>query len=166
MRKLKENIFIKIFFCTIFIIFGAIINFVVHELSHLLMLWVCGGNVAEFSLFGGMFVGGEIPYNYVSIVSLSSIFIPFILSALFSFVKNKWMILWNMGFIVPTIMNVAFGIYAVFFIKDVATQNTYDLALACNFMENDWVIIVLCIVVLILEFSLIWNGLKRIKEKL
>lgn len=155
-----------IVFAIIFITIGMGINFVVHELSHMLMLIICQGSVEEISFGANMFVGGYIDYNYISVVALASIFIPFIISSFLSIFKNAYVQFFNMGFFVPTVINILFGFVAHFFIKDIAIQNTYDLALACNFMEENIIILLLCGAILIIQIWLIIEGFKKIYKKL
>ena len=155
-----------IVFAIIFIIIGMSINFVVHELSHMLMLIICQGSVEEISFGTNMFVGGYINYNYISVVALASIFIPFIISFILSLLKNTYVQFFNMGFSVPIVINILFGFIAHFFIKDVAIQNTYDLALACDFMEENIIILLLCGVILIIQIWLIIEGFKKIYKKI
>ena len=153
-------------FAIIFIVIGMSINFVVHELSHMLMLMICQGSVEEISFGTNMFVGGHIDYNYISVVALASIFIPFIISFVLSLLKNTYMQFFNIGFSVPIVINILFGFIAHFFIKDIVIQNTYDLALACNFMEENIIILLLCGAILIIQIWLIIESFKKIYKKL
>ncbi len=153
-------------FAILLIVVGAGLNFVIHELSHTLMLVICKGNVEEISFGQNMFVGGYVEYNYVSTVALASIFVPFIISFLISLFKNVYVSFLDLGFSLPIVLNVLLGFYAHFFIKDVATQNTYDLALACNFMEENIIILLLCGAILIIQIWLIVEGFKKIYKKL
>lgn len=166
MRKIKDNIFIYVGLCVLCISVGTAVSFVVHELSHLLMLVILGGDFDEFSLFGEMFVGGNVDYQHISIIALGSIFIPFLISAVLSLMKNKWVCIFNAGFSVQTILNIILGFYAHFFIKDISTQNTYDLALACNFFKESWIILILCGVISIIQVKIMMESLKTIHKNI
>ena len=155
-----------IVFTITFIIIGAVLNFAVHELSHMLMLAICKGSVEEISFGKDVFVGGFVEYNYVSTVALASIFIPFIISFLISLFKSIYVSCFNLGFSLPIVLNVVLGFYAHFFIKDITVQNTYDLALACNFMEQNFLILLLSFAVLAIQVWIMTESFRKIKDKI
>ena len=86
----KENIIFILIKIICFIFVGTIINLLVHELSHLLILLFVNGEPIKFSLGAESFVGGYVDVKYISVVSLASIYIPTIISFSAIFIKNKY----------------------------------------------------------------------------
>ena len=68
----------------ILIISGAIINLIVHELSHYLVLKICNGSFVDGKIASESFVAGYIEPQYIAVVALASIYIPLFISLIMS----------------------------------------------------------------------------------
>ena len=93
---------------------GVAVNLVIHELSHLLMLVVLGGEVHQISIGMESFVSGIIDGKFVPWVAMSSIYVPMAISLVLLLIKNRYVAFFNAGFFVSVIVNLFMGV-SVFF---------------------------------------------------
>lgn len=149
----KGNCFLTIFLSTMLIFCGMILNFVIHEFSHAIVLILCNGSLMDLELTNELFVSGYTETRYIAIIALASIYIPLGLSVISMFLKNKYVNIFYCGFTLPIFINCLLGLIAFVFEKNETIRKTYDFVLA---MENCSSQFVVCaITVLMMIFSLI-----------
>lgn len=127
-KNMVKNIIMILFLNAL----GITVNFIIHELSHLLVLYICSGQATEVSFGSNNFVAGYIPYQYISIVALSSIYIPLAISCMLVFVKQLHVQVFCGAFTLPSIISILFAVIANFTNQSQSERATYDLLLAVD----------------------------------
>lgn len=149
MKIRKNNNFFLITLTIFFISLGAIVNLIVHELSHLVVLLFCNGEVNSLSIGISSFVSGYVEQKHIAIIAMSSVIIPAVITLIISYFRQYYLCCFSCGFIIPTIINSTLGLFAVFFVKD-GTRFTYDIALAFDNVNAQWMIVILTILILLI----------------
>ena len=134
---------------------STFLNLLIHEGSHLITLLMCNGKFEAMSLGITSFIEGYINSESVSIVAISSLIIPTIVSILFFFMKSFYGSVCFLGFTLPNITNASFGLFASLFISDMNTLATYDIALSYDYAKFPWLIIVITIIFLIINLLML-----------
>ena len=133
--NIKKTIMIFVIM-TCLMLAGTFLCLVVHEGSHYITSIACNGTVTEFSLGSESHVGAYIQPQYISIIALSSVLIPLVLSLIFVWFKNFYSSAIVLGFSFANLFNAFFGFAAIFLVDDMATRETFDMAMAFNHSQN------------------------------
>lgn len=150
----------------ILIILGAIINLIVHELSHYLVLKICNGSFVDAKIASESFVAGYIEQQYIAVVALASIYIPLFISLIMSIFKNMYVNTFCCGFTFPIFINVLFGLVVAVFEKNKIVRATYDIALAIDNCKFDWWIYLISIVSLFVVLFILIKNVKTFCKKI
>lgn len=130
--KTKNNIAKDIIILLFLNFLGIVVNLIVHELSHLLVLYICNGQATELSVGTNNFVAGYVPYQYISVVSLSSIYVPLAISCILTCIKQLYVQIFCGAFTLPSIISILFAVIANFTNQSQSERATYDLLLAVD----------------------------------
>lgn len=142
---------------------GTALNFIIHELSHMLTLLLVGGTVEEIVVGTSSFVSGYVEKDAIALVAMSSIVIPLAVAYAIFKINIPFFNLLSMGFTIPNIVNCLFGLFASFFITG-PTRQTYDVALAYDNTPYPMVIIAITTVAFVINVPLLIVEMKRIVD--
>ena len=155
-----------IMFATIISLFaGAVMGLVVHEWSHLIVLQICNGSVVDMSFGSQSFVSGYVDIAYIATVAISSTIIPAILSSIISCIHQYYVRCFTCGFTLPIIINILLGLFATLFVRG-NNRSTYDIALAYDYANAQWLVILLSIITLIICVYIVCKKLIQIYNSL
>ena len=149
----------KILISLIITILGLVLTFVVHELSHCFVLELMGGTTESISIGIKNYVVGYIPPGKISVVALSSIFIPLTISCVLVFIKQLYVQIFCGVFTVSPLIHCLFGIIINIVEKDIAKRATYDVVLAIDNAIHPmgiWVFVLFCLILAIA--IILYNG--------
>ena len=146
------------------LILGLVLNLFIHEGSHFLFLNICNGNFVDGSFGTESFISGYVDVKYISLVALSSIFVPLIISCILVFVKQLYVQIFCCAFTVSTFMNCFLGFIMNFFEKNTATRGTYDVLLAADYSNNSVFVLFITFVFLIVSIIVIGFNMKQIVD--
>lgn len=146
------------------LISGLVLNLFVHEGSHFLFLNICNGNFVNGSFGAESFISGYVDMKYISLVALSSIFVPLTISFVLVFVKQLYVQIFCCAFTISTFMNSLLGLIMNFFEKNTATRETYDVLLAADYSNNSVFVLFITFVFLIVSGIVIGFNIKRIVD--
>ena len=121
----------KIIFITVACAVALPISVVLHEVSHLLLLYICGGTCTGGSLGAENFISGYVEQQYIPIIALSSTFIPLIISIILSFFKGFYLKMFCTALTIPTLVNTIINAVYHFTIPE-SERAFYDTLLAMD----------------------------------
>ena len=154
----------KIAISIICIFVGLMLNLVIHECSHLLFLKIFDGDFENISIGTTSFVTGYIEPKHITIVALSSIFVPLTISCILAFVKQLYVEIFCCSFTISTFMNSFLGLIVNFFEKEMATRQTFDVLLAADNANYPIIVYMVTFVFMLLSSFIIGLSMKRIVE--
>ena len=170
-RKTKErrkNIFfcIKIISLICLIVLALPVGLALHEGSHMLTLCLCNGTFDGISFGTQSYVGGYVDPKYISLVSMSSIFIPLIVSVILSMIRSIHLLSFNLGLTIQTVVNITFGLFATAFVHNDLVRETYDVALAYDYSMFPSIVVIASVLCLFIQLFFVCWQIKRCNKKI
>ena len=143
----------KIFLYIAVLLVTLVLGTIVHELSHVLAVIVCGGTVSGISFGITSSVGGNLDNQYVSYVAMAALVLPAILVFLSSFFKfkksavQKWYSWFWMGVSISPLIDNLMNFGSMFFVRG-DDRVMWDLLLAMDYAspKGQTICIVCCVI--------------------
>ena len=148
------------------VIFGFVTSLVLHEFSHLVTLLAVNGELVDMKISSLSYVSGYVEEKYISIVAVSSVVIPLIISFLGISIKNLYVRALFASFTVSIAVNCILGLIAYFFENDSLTRATYDIALTIDFASYQTITLVAVCILTVLSLLVLSLHIKHIVQKI